>query len=128
MTEKQIIPIAEDLKVSDLRLVTLYWQNGGANSTHIVPAFEVERLKEATVRLHHTPGVNPANGGETRKVWLITSEPMMFEGPYWWSTPDLGQNDDPAGARLLRGNFDREILFEDREFSRNQIQLQCAAA
>jgi len=126
MTEKQIIPIVEDLKVSDLRLVTLYWQNGGANSTHIVPASDVERLKEATVRLHHTPGVNPANGGETRKVWLITSEGMTFEGPYWWSTPSLESNGDPAGARLLRGNFDREILFEDKEFSRNQIHSAAA--
>jgi hypothetical protein len=115
MCDKQIVPITEEFKVSDLRLVTIHWQDTGTQTTHFVVAPDVQKLAQATLRLHHTPAVDPGTGGQTRKICIATSEPMAFYGPYRWMTPGLAGNDDPAGARVLQGNGHREILFEDKK-------------
>jgi hypothetical protein len=129
MDAKQDLSTAENLKLSDLRLVTLIFQDMRDVKTHIVPASDVAKLTEATVRLHHTPGVNPGTGNPTRKICMITAEPMDLYGPYWWTTPSLEQNYDGAGARIIQGTCRREILFEDKEFfsKRDAKQLHAIA-
>lgn len=103
-TIDQIIPISE---------VELHFA-GGNIATHMVPTSEVSAFVEASKRLHHSPGINPHSGGQTAKVWKITSRGMRIDGPFWWSTPDLGNNDDPAGARILRW-CGTEVLFIDED-------------
>lgn len=87
---------------------------GGSTITHMVPTLDLSAFVEASKRLHHSPGINPHNGGETAKVWKITSRPMRIDGPYWWSTPDLGDNGNPAGARILRWGA-TDVLFIDED-------------
>ncbi|WP_046867126.1 hypothetical protein [Microvirga massiliensis] len=116
MDAQQDLSTVEDLRLSELRLVTLIFQDTGDAKTHIVPAADVPKLAEATVRLHHTPGVNPSTGNPTRKICMITAEPMALYGPYWWTTPSLEGNGDDTGARVIQGNCHREIPLEDKEF------------
>jgi hypothetical protein len=99
--------------LSDVRQVTLHYVSG-APVKYLVLASEVERFVEASKRLHFNPGKNPHNGVETAKVWKITSAKLEFRGPFWWTVPDLQNNNDPAGARII-DSAREEQLFIDHE-------------
>lgn len=99
--------------VADIRVVSLHWV-GGSPTNYFVHKDEVAAFVEASRRLHFDPGVNPANGHKTSRIYQIDVEELLFDGPYWWTVPSLDGNDDPAGARILCGNaLTREIAFED---------------
>lgn len=71
----------------------------------------------ATKKLHHKPGINPHNKGETAKIGAILSQPLEATGPYWWSTPDLQNNGDPRGAKIWSWNSDKEeVLWQLDDF------------
>lgn len=101
------------LLLTDIRQVTLHFV-GGSPGKYLVPLSEVGRFVEASKRLHFRPGVNPHNGGETSKIWKITSAALELRGPFWWTVPDLQKNGDPAGARIVDGGRE-ETLFVDHE-------------
>lgn len=44
-------------------------------------------------------------------------------GPFWWSTPDLQENRDPNGARIVEWTLCRE-LFLDKESADYQEMLR----
>ncbi|WP_293811819.1 hypothetical protein [uncultured Bosea sp.] len=88
---------------------------GGTTARYWVPSSEVTAFAQACRRLHHTPGVNPHSGKDTIKIWQITSRSMSVAGPFWWSTPDLQSNGDPAGARIIRWDKPAEVLFLDED-------------
>lgn len=104
-----------NLLLSDIRKVTLQWQRGGPPTSYLIHKDEVPAFVEASKRLHFDPGVNPATGGRTARIWQIIVAPLEFTGPYWWSTPDLGRNEDPAGARIIDGRSGKEV-FVDQEY------------
>lgn len=93
-------------------MVTVYFE-GTTQSVHFVTSNELERLLEATVELHHDPGINPHNQGKTARAVRITGRKIRMDkrkvhayGPYWWSTPGLANNDDPRGAKIYGGDID----------------------
>lgn len=97
-----------DLMLANVRKVTLYWIERMPTSFLVAEA-DVETFVEATKRLHWKPGRNPHNNEECSKVWRITVAKMELRDPFWWTVPDLQQNDDPRGARIIDGGIDRAV-------------------
>lgn len=100
-------------RLADIRKVILHFI-GGTSSVHFVLASEVDTFVEASKRLHWKPGRNPHNNAECAKVWQITVAQMEMRGPFWWSVPDLQNNGDPKGARIIDAGIDRPV-FQDAE-------------
>ena len=77
--------------------VTLWYVNysGGPDrfrpSEHIVAQGDVEKFVTASLELH-------GGGRRAELVQYITTQPLRPRGPFWWSTPGLGDNGDPSGA------------------------------
>ena len=90
-----------DPPLSELRQVTVYFTDGRDAHSYLVHQSEVDKFVAACKRLHVAPGVNPHNGMQCAKACKITVAPLCAHGPYWWSTPNLRENFDPAGARVI---------------------------
>jgi hypothetical protein len=99
--------------ISDFRMVRMDFCTGSAHE-HIMHKNHVARFVEASVKLHHTPGINPANKEPTSRIYRITSAPL-HQHVYWWSTPSLEGNDDPEGAAIIK-NGPCETVFIDKEY------------
>lgn len=99
--------------ISDYRMVRMDFCQGSSNE-YIMHKDHVARFVEASVKLHHTPGVNPVNKEPTSRIWRIESAPL-HQCSYWWTTPSLEGNDDPAGAAIIKSG-PSEQLFIDREY------------
>lgn len=99
------------MHLSEIRRVTLYYVQGHPSS-YLIPAAEVDRFVEASKRLHWRPGRNPHNNEEAAKVWRITVAELELKGPFWWTTPDLQSNGDPAGARIIDGYQERQVFVD----------------
>lgn len=97
---------------ADLRVVSLDFVQG-TPSTHILLAEQVGIFVEASKRLHFNPGVNPATGVETSRIWRIRSSTLMAHGPYWWSTPNLGDNGQPDGALIIRDGLGDTLWIDE---------------
>ena len=106
------IPATGD--IADFRLVRMDFCYGASNE-YIMHRDHVARFVEASVKLHHTPGINPGNKEPTARIWQITSAPLHVSS-YWWSTPNLRGNDNPEGAGIVEGG-PSETLFVDREYT-----------
>lgn len=100
----------------------------GASNEYIMHKDHVARFVEASVKLHHTPGINPANKEPTARIWRITSAPLHGHS-YWWTTPSLKGNDDPAGAVIVKAG-PSETAFVDREYvdriNREEDEMEAA--
>lgn len=94
--------LASNLLLSDIRKVTLSFY-GTEPRSYLIHKDEVDRFVAASKRLHFLPGKNPHNGAETANLWQISVAELEMRGPYWWTTPNLARNDDPAGARIIEG-------------------------
>nr|AIA11767.1 Unknown Function [uncultured bacterium] len=104
-------PITGDIR--DFRLVRMSFCEGHAQE-HIMHKDHVARFVEASVKLHHTPGINPATKGKTAPIWRIESAPLHTD-TYWWATPSLDGRDEDAGAAIVR-NGPFETLFVDQKY------------
>lgn len=91
---------------------------------HYVPTVDVDLLVQASIRLHHTPGINPHTGGAAARIWKITSEDMVLSDPCWWTKPSLNSEDNTKGARSISWHGDT-ILFLD-ETSQEHIEAERA--
>lgn len=109
-------------RITPISKVERHWV-GGDITTDFVPENEVDRFVTACIRLHHTPGINPHTGGQARKIWKIVAHDMEVRGPFWWSTPDLQENYDPNGARIVDWTCSRE-LFVDKQSADYQEMLK----
>lgn len=87
--------------VNKLRKVILKFE-GGKTSEHLVLEGDVDKFVDASIRLHHDPGVNPHNAKKAARVETICVSRLRASGPFWWSTPDLKKNSDPSGAVIFR--------------------------
>lgn len=114
-----------DFPISAVRKVTLCWVES-APTSFLVAESDVDTFVEATRRLHWKPGRNPHNGGECSKIWRITVATMEMRGPFWWTVPDLQNNGDPRGARIIDGGIDR-VVWVDEEHS-NRLRAEEAEA
>ena len=99
-------------EIADIRKVTVYYFD--SSDSHLVHKDGVEAFIEAQVKLHFEPGVNPHNQKPTKKIWKITASALTWDGPFWWSTPDLMNNGDPAGVKILDGR-DERVVWVDRK-------------
>lgn len=99
--------------ISDFRFVRMEFC-GSQDGEYIMHKDHVAKFVEASVRLHHKPGINPANKVKTTPIWRITSAPLHASS-YWWTTPSLEGNDSPDGAFIVKGG-PSEVLFIDREY------------
>lgn len=97
--------------LDDIRQVTLCFVGGSAN-TYLVHKDHVDRFVVASKRLHFKPGKNPHNGEGASKIYQITVAALEPGGPFWWSTPDLQNNGDPAGAQIIDARS-TEIVWTD---------------
>jgi hypothetical protein len=98
--------------ISDFRMVRMDFCYGASNE-YIMHKNHVARFVEASVKLHHTPGINPANKETTAPIWRISSAPLHGSS-YWWTTPSLEGNDDPSGAAIVKAGPSDDV-FIDRE-------------
>lgn len=68
---------------------------------HIVHVDHLVTLCRGLLELHFEPGINPHEGYHVAGAHGISLSVLNEKGPYWWSTPGLLRNDDPAGAPIL---------------------------
>lgn len=107
--------------IQDYREVKVYYI-GGNLSTRLFHKSDVSQFVDATVRLHHKPGINPHSKLTTSPVWRITSAPLAYFGPYWWTTRSL--NADNTGTRFLEGSYEHEkVEWEDVEYINHEREL-----
>jgi hypothetical protein len=104
-------PVTGD--ISEFRLVRMDFCYGASNE-YIMHRDHVPRFVEASVKLHHTPGINPANKEPTSRIWRITSAPLRGCS-YWWTTPSLEGNDNPEGATIVKAGPSGTV-FKDQEY------------
>lgn len=111
--------------ITEFRQVRMYFCYGASNE-YIMHKDHVASFVEASVKLHHTPGINPANKEPTSPIWRITSAPLHGHS-YWWTTPSLEGNDDPTGAVIVQGG-PSETVFIDRarveQFNREEDEME----
>ena len=79
--------------------VTHYFEREGDHNKGevIVAEQELVLYLSALMQLH----VNEAEERGATPVVAITVASLHAEGPYWWSTPGLKDNNDPRGASVL---------------------------
>jgi hypothetical protein len=114
-----------DFPLSTVRKVTLCWVKSPPTS-FLVSESDVATFIEATKRLHWKPGRNPHNGEGCSKVWQITVAKMELRGPFWWTVPNLQNNDDPRGARIIDGGIGK-VVWTDQEHV-NRLRAEEAEA
>lgn len=107
--------MSRELKLSQVRRVTLHWRRAGpfdARTSYLIPTNEVEKFIEASKQLHFNPGRNPHNGRKTRRIWRITVAELDLHGPFWWTTPNLRENYDPVGAHTIDSYHECEVFVD----------------
>lgn len=107
--------------LENVRQVTLYYIDG-APTKYLVAADDVDVFVTAAKRLHWRPGKNPHNGAEAAKVYQITVATMGLRGPFWWTAPDLQNNCDPAGARIIDVDKERTVWIDEEYFARCEAE------
>lgn len=103
--------------ISELVMVVVHYKDGNHPDTKIVPKVDVEKFIEATKKLHHSPGINPHSKLKTARATHIFVYGMEVSGPFWWSTPDLQQNYDPNGARIIGEGRTLQVIELDKEIN-----------
>lgn len=88
------------MQLQDLVTVRMYYVDG-SHVDRIIQYADVDRMVEAISKLHGIPGVNPHTGVKTKPVKCVSVFSMKFVGPFWWTTPDLESNYDPAGVKIF---------------------------
>lgn len=108
------------MQIDDVRKVTLEFVKG-PSSSHLIPADEVDRFVEASKRLHWKPGINPHvrdRDNRASKIWRISVAKLELRGPFWWTVPDLQNNGDPAGARIIDAGVGKTVFVDEAYVAR----------
>lgn len=100
LTPGMMSDISIDMPISEFRLVHVHFKDREQHNTHLMHATQVDRFIQATVELHHSPGINPANNNKTLPISEISAYNIRSAGPYWWTTPGLAI-DPAAGATTM---------------------------
>ena len=98
-------------RAQDLRLVNLY-SAGEDKESHIVPKGDLKKFIAATLGLRYKPGINPHNGNKPIPVEKITIQRMESHGRFWWTTPNLENNDDRRGAEIWNWSLREETVWD----------------
>jgi hypothetical protein len=120
-----------DLPLNQFRCVRVTSLDGRSDSEYVVHESQVATFIEAQKNLHFEPGVNPHTGGVTQRIGRIQVLSYKAQKPRWWSTPDLMENDDPAGATVFETEIDGEdawvhpeVLRREEEQYRHELDVE----
>lgn len=107
-----------EVRAEDLRDFVVWWKGEHIRGDHyVIHKNHVDAMRDAFVALHHSPGVNPYNGLKTAEIWKLECGPLLANGPYWWTTPDLGATAlEVVGALLFTGHG-RCVVWEHPELA-----------
>jgi len=111
----------KDYSISQLRIVKVYFrhEDGGRRSDpaiHYMHQDEINIFLEALVVLHHSPGINPYNGGKTAELWEVVAGTLETDTKsYWWTSPTLKDDHVVKGAQLNRD------IREGRMWAHNEL-------
>jgi hypothetical protein len=98
-----------DYPISQLRLVKVIFYHvdkegrsiPGDGNVHYMHESQVQTFIDATVALHHEPGINPHNGVKTASLWEIKVCGLEEKAvSYWWCDPTLKDNYSAHGAKI----------------------------
>lgn len=100
-----------DIRAEDLREFAVWWKGDSLHhDKYVIHKDHVDAMRDAFVALHHSPGVNPHNGERTAEIWKLECGPLLANGPFWWTTPDLAATPlEVVGALLLTGYGRRAV-------------------
>lgn len=116
-----------DTRIGDFRIVhvTTVRSDGLIHiAEYVVHKDEVDKIVEAQKRLHYSPGINPHNGNKTAEALSIDVCEFTATGPFWWSTPDLQNNKDSAGAIVMARDYVRvNVWSKDKEEAKRRADL-----
>lgn len=98
--------------ISDLRKVIVHFEKGEPSEYMIVKQ-ELNAFIKATIHLHHNPGKNPHSENPVAKLQRIEVSKPQISGPYWWTVPNLQNNNDRKGAHIIDlYSFNAETVWE----------------
>ena len=95
-----------------LKEITLWWDGDGGRDRYIVTEEHSQRFLQALLCLHFEPGVNPHTKTRAKRLKMVTYRDLKPRGPFWWTTPDLQNDDDPNGALIWDWEVESHILFD----------------
>src|SRR4051812_26779763 len=104
----------DDPRISEVRKVTLYYVDG-TRDEFIIPTSQINKFVIASVKLYATSGLNPYCHIMTSKLCKIISTTLRLRGPFWWSTPDLEDDDNPDGAKVFVSDHPHILWDADNE-------------
>jgi hypothetical protein len=88
---------------------------GSSPSEHLMHESQVPAFVEAQKRLHFDPGVNPANGRKTARIWQILVGRLEVQ-KYWWTSPSLETEDSRTAGVLCARYDDRSCAWVDQTY------------
>lgn len=112
----------KDFPISQLALVSVFFWHEEPDKRVVSPVRihymhedQVDTFVQATIRLHHEPGINPHNEAPTARLWEITVNGLETETKtYWWCHPDL--RGSTGGAKL-----NKPTITGKRKFACSQL-------
>jgi hypothetical protein len=110
--------------ISEYQIVQVSSRDGVTPREYLIHRDEADRFVAATVQLHGPGCVNPYSGNATTPVDLIAVGDVVPIGPFWWTTPDLLRNHDPAGARIFRAEVFKNVWVSSEHKARMEAHRQ----
>jgi len=110
--------LTPETQVQDLRQVCLIWEpvddTYSSPVQHIVHKDDVNKFVQACIELHYNKALDPNTDNDHRPSLICEIVVYKFNpaGPFWWSTPGLGDNDDLNGAKTLESWYRESIPFK----------------
>src|SRR3990172_12901510 len=81
----------------------------------------VDEMIKATIKLHHTPGINPYSGQKTTKLkFMIIEKPKLY-GSYWWTSSTLNVNEN--SAKIIDGWIEENVIYKSPSVEAEYIKL-----
>lgn len=96
------------MKLSDVRIVRLLWSDDSPATDYFTTVLDMDKMVEATTKLHFNPGFNPHNNCPTSKIDGIDILMFKEHASFWWTNPDL-KNENEDGAKLLEFHLIKHI-------------------
>lgn len=110
----KLIAILQKATEPAFKNVVLIFENN-SRSEYIIREDELETFLKASIKLHYSPGLNPHNKKRTAILTSIKIGSLVPTGPFWWSTANLKENNNPGGAKIWEWGKKKE-LWKDGNF------------
>ncbi len=120
--------VPNDFPVSELRQVRIEFDET-TPSVYLMHMSQVATFMEATLKLHHSPGVNPHNQVKTasaKEIW-VTRFDRVGQKSYWWCAPSLQANAAESASLVVNHDYERVWAREDvlaRERAERKAELE----